>query len=163
MFKDILRIVYELTEVQVTAQPGTGHRRERRKLKDLRRGQETLKMRWKCCLIRLPFSLPQTSRKTWQPPPGRFQKRGTRSRIAHCFTQAPLVIELPLFFQPLHGVSLLRVNWHNFKQPGRDSQWGVVWIRAVCRQAYEQCSYLGQTKWKDPWMWAASFPGPCTV
>lgn len=50
MYKDTLRIVYELTEVQVTAQPGTGHRRERRKLKDIRRGQETLKMRLKVLL-----------------------------------------------------------------------------------------------------------------
>lgn len=33
----------------------------------------------------------------WKVP----EERG-ESRIAHCFTQAPLVIELPLFSQPLH-------------------------------------------------------------
>lgn len=58
-------------------------------------------MRSKCCLIRLPFSLLQANRKTWQPLPGRFQKRGVRSKIAHWCTQAPHAIVLPFFTQPL--------------------------------------------------------------
>lgn len=120
------------------------HRAQKRKKKVKRKLEEArkhFKMRWKCCLIRLPFSLFQASRKTWQPLPGRFQKRGTRSRIAHCFTQAHLAIVFPVFSQPLHWGGRFSQSTDTIPNNLEESlSEELFWIRAVCGQVCEQCS-----------------------